>query len=340
MSGNCEPLLGSTLTENSRQDKPWTVHKRSAVKVSGIYASAGSPKYVRYSDRIDQCASYLEFSEIEEHDRKLKLSKAHFCRVRHCPICSWRRTLALIARFYAHLPEYLEEYPDYAYLYVVLTVKNPVMADLRDTIKVMNDALKKLFKRDEVERVVKGFVKTIEVTRGQDGNPHPHINLLLAVNKSYFTHRTYLKQARWVELWRESLKVDYDPVVHVSRVKKRKKDAENSEGESQQADLVSGVKEVVKYSVKEADLVDDPDFLIGLTEQVAGLRFTSTGGCLKGVLSKVASSGDDDEVSEQEMLLQGDKDDDAASIRQFYLWGYDDSRFGQYYLRKRFKKRE
>ena len=336
--------LGSTLDENSKADKPWTKHRRNNVKVSEIYDDAGEYQFRRYAERMRDCGFWLEFAEIKsveavkEHDGKLKLTKTQFCRVRHCPICAWRRTLALLARFHKHLPEYLKEYPDYAYLYVVLTVKNPRMDQLRETIQVMNDACHKLRKRKDFEAVCKGFVKTIEVTRGQDGNPHPHINLCIAVNKSYFTDRTYLSQARWVELWKDCLKVDYDPVVHIKKITKRKK-KDDDPGESSSSDLIAGMKEVIKYSIKEEDLVEDPDFLIGLTKQVARLRFVSTGGCFKGILNKIVSDSEEvEDVDENEMLLRDDEaKEKITEWRQKYAWGYADSRHGQYYLTARYQ---
>lgn len=322
---------GSTLTENSKDDKPWTQHKRNAVKVQELYAES---VFSRYAERMGECGSWLEFVELQESE-KLKLVRAHFCKVRHCPICSWRRTLALIARLHKNLDEYLAQYPDYAYLYLVFTVRNSEMGRLRETIQSMNHALAKLLKRKVVVPVVKGFVKTIEVTHGKDGNPHPHINLLVAVNPSYFTNRTYIKKADWVRLWRECLGVDYDPSVYVTRVKPRGRRAS-------ELPLVHGVKEVIKYSVKESDIVDDKAFLVGLTEQLFKLRFISTGGCLKDILKNDKSGDHDpDEVSSEEMI-NGDVDESDEAPGEFYqeyAWGYTDSRRGQYYLKKRVKRK-
>lgn len=324
--------LGSTLTDNSKKDKPWTQHKRNAVKVQNLYEDS---VYGRYAERMEECGSWLEFAELED-SKKIKLVKAHFCRVRHCPVCSWRRTLALIARLHKNLPRYLAQYPDYAYLYLVFTVRNPEMGGLRGTILTLNAALKKLLKRKAVLPVVKGFVKTVEVTHGKDGNPHPHLNLLIAVNPSYFTSRDYIKKESWVKLWRECLGVDYDPSVYVTRVKPKGK----REGE---APLVHGVKEVIKYSVKESDIADDKDFLIGITEQLYKLRFISTGGCLKDILKNDKSGNPDpEEVSSQEMI-SGDveeSDEEKGSFCQRYGWGYTDSKRGQYYLVGRFKRED
>lgn len=321
--------LGSTLTENSKKDKPWTAHKRNSIKVQNLYAGS---VYARYAERMEACGDWLQFAELAESD-KLKLVRAHFCRVRHCPICSWRRTLALIARLHKNLPEYLEKYSDYAYLYLVFTVRNPEMENLRGTIRTLNGAVKKLLKRKEVIPVVKGFVKTVEVTHGDDGNPHPHINLLVAVNKSYFTDRTYIKKMSWVELWRSCLGVDYDPSVYVTKVKPKGK-------RKDEAPIVHGVKEVIKYAVKESDLVDDKSFLLGLTEQLYKLRFVSTGGCLKDIL-KNDKKQDAEEITDEEMIAGVSDDETAEKAGKFlqnYSWGYADSRNGQYYLTKRFKK--
>lgn len=48
---------------------------------------------------------------------------------------------------------------------------------------------------------------------------HPHFHVLIAVNKSYFTSRDYLSQARWTAAWQQALQVDYTPIVDVRRIK-------------------------------------------------------------------------------------------------------------------------
>ncbi|MBX4303169.1 protein rep, partial [Mycobacterium tuberculosis] len=77
-----------------------------------------------------------------------------------------------------------------------------------------------------------------EVTRGSDGSAHPHFHTLMMVPPSMFT-RDYVKHDRWVELWRECLRVNYDPNVDVRAVKPRKpKDGESLA--SATAELVRG----------------------------------------------------------------------------------------------------
>ncbi|MGL0089943.1 protein rep, partial [Salmonella enterica subsp. enterica] len=80
----------------------------------------------------------------------------------------------------------------------------------------MNMAFQRLKDRKEF-RPVQGWIRTTEVTRGSDGSAHPHFHPLMMVPPSMFT-RDYVKHARWVELWRECLRVDYDPSVDVRAV--------------------------------------------------------------------------------------------------------------------------
>ncbi|MBW4451812.1 MAG: protein rep [Nostoc indistinguendum CM1-VF10] len=73
------------------------------------------------------CSELLEFQLVPDESEsifKLKLSDARFCRVRHCPVCQWRRSLMWKARAYKILPQVVTDYPNYRWLFVTLTVKN------------------------------------------------------------------------------------------------------------------------------------------------------------------------------------------------------------------------
>lgn len=312
---------GKNLAQVCKKDKVWNTHKYENVSIGALYGE--NPQYWRYAERMADCADWLEFAETLEHDKKLKLTRASFCHVRHCPICQWRKSLARIARFMKNLPEYLQVCPDYAYVYAVFTVRNCEMSELRDTIKDENKGFERLLKRLKRAGVtVHGYIKTVEVTKGQDGLPHPHLNAIFAVNKSYFTDRTYLSKAKWVTLWRECMKLDYDPSVFVSRVRRRRK-KDVGKGEATPAeDLTSGFLEVSKYAVKPSDLVDDAEFLYGITEQCHKLRFISTGGCLKDIFRDSGTDGTGEaDISSEEMLLQGgDDSENTTNWRQVFLW--------------------
>lgn len=327
---------GLLLSKVSPDDKSWDGHKASNDFVSSLYGE--NPEYVDYERRMIACAPWLLFGEVSpeeaaEHDRKLKLERALFCRVRLCPVCAWRKSLALKARFYTNWNEagFKESCEGFAYIHIVLTVMNPPMDQLRETIKTMNAAFKKLLKRKEVLPVIKGYIKSIEITRGKDGNPHPHIHATEAVNLSYFSDRTYISQKLWVQLWRECLGVDYDPIVSVKRVKDLRKNRRHDEPD----DLAAALVETVKYSVKSSDFCSsasesdsekvrrlkhelDKKFLYGLTEQIKNLRFIDSGGCFKGIFKKRGKSEDD--VTESEMLLKNQSDVQTTGLELVFNW--------------------
>ncbi|MEL6118032.1 protein rep, partial [Photobacterium sp. SP02] len=89
------------------------------------------------------------------------------------------------------------------------TVRNCPIGDLRSTLQAMNSAWQRLKDRKEF-RPVLGWVRTTEVTRGEDGSAHPHFHALLMVPPSWFTTH-YVKHSRWVELWADVMRLDYLP---------------------------------------------------------------------------------------------------------------------------------
>lgn len=96
---------GDGLGHYSAKDKPWDVHRAQAADVQQIYQNAD--EFERYAERIDQCSGVLRFGMSPHPDTGevlLRLREAHFCRVRHCPVCQWRRSLMWQARFYQSLP--------------------------------------------------------------------------------------------------------------------------------------------------------------------------------------------------------------------------------------------
>ncbi|WP_181880031.1 protein rep, partial [Escherichia coli] len=79
--------------------------------VGGIYRSAA--EFERYAERMASCSGLLRFgwsTLMETGEARLRLRSAQFCRVRHCPVCQWRRTLMWQARFYQALPKIVAQF--------------------------------------------------------------------------------------------------------------------------------------------------------------------------------------------------------------------------------------
>ena len=317
-SKNCN----SYLTDYSPKDAPWDVHRSEAQRVERIYAD--SLAFIRYAERMHECSELLLFAEIpdpETGELAFRLREAHFCRVRHCPVCQWRRSLMWYARFQKALPEILRSYPTARWIFLTLTVRNCSIKELRQTLSDMNRAWGRLVKRSEF-RPVLGWIRTTEVTKGKDGSAHPHFHTLLMVPHSMVSGKHYVKQARWVELWKECLRVDYTPVVDI-RVVRSKRPSEG-ENDSYIGAVADAAKETLKYAVKPADMFDDPEWFLELTRQVHNLRFIATGGALKDALRE-------DEETEEDLILAddpADAPDDGSRIA--FNWRRHERRYRRY----------
>ncbi|MBE3060591.1 protein rep, partial [Klebsiella pneumoniae] len=68
----------------------------------------------RYGARMASCGGLLRFgwSTLKETgETRLRLREAHFCRVRHCPVCPGRGSLMWEGRFFQPLPRIVGGFP-------------------------------------------------------------------------------------------------------------------------------------------------------------------------------------------------------------------------------------
>lgn len=306
-------LAPQFLTDYSPKDKPWDVHRAQAQQVEGVYSGT---EFDGLAGRVRGCSGYLAFAWADDPDTgesRLRLREARFCRVRHCPVCQWRRSLMWQARFLQALPSIEAAFPKARWLFLTLTVQNMPLPELRASLGEMSKAWHRLAKRPEFSGNVQGWIRTTEVTRAANDYAHPHFHCLLMVKPSYFTHG-YVKQERWADVWREVARLDYQPVVDVRAVKLKP----GAEGEGAQAtgasSLRRAVAETLKYAVKPGDMAGD--WLLELTRQVHKLRFVSSGGALKDVLREA-------EETEEDLLLADQPADAPADDERpqlFFDW--------------------
>jgi plasmid rolling circle replication initiator protein Rep len=270
--------IGVALSELSAKDKPWDKHRAMADRIENFY---GGSEFSKYGERISICSMFLDFklvTNIELGEVILKLSSAHFCRCRHCPVCQWRRSLAWKAKFHQVLPKVLEDYRTHRWLRLTLTILNPELVDLRSTIDHLNKSFNRMSKRKAFPGV--GWIKSLEVTKSESGTAHPHFHILMMVKPSYFSGKAYLSFFSWTELWKSCLKVDYDPQLNVQAVPRGK-------------NLLQCLPEMVKYQVKESDLVDDRDWFLELNKQLHKTRSIEVGGILKPYLKALENEPED-----------------------------------------------
>jgi plasmid rolling circle replication initiator protein Rep len=269
------------LSDVSPKHKPWDQHRGEADDVGGVYAGSCENRHWRYAERMAYCSQVLEFArDPPTHDRsqKITLKRAHFCHVRFCPTCQWRRALRYQAIVYRALPRLIADHPHARFLFLTLTIKNCPIDHLRTTLKVMARAWQRLIELQVWPAV--GWVRGVEITRGKDGSAHPHYHCLLMVPPTYF-QADYLKQDDWAALWQRCLRVDYRLVVHISAVKGGKKRSRFQLNGQPLSHMWLIVTEILKYSVKASDMVRDDRWFLTLTDQVRGTRAVAMGGVLK-----------------------------------------------------------
>lgn len=275
-----QPVSGDTiyLSSVSPRDKIWEKHRANADAIKNLYKGT---IYDCYAHRISGCSGLLGFKFVvdpETGEVKLKLTDCRFCRVRFCTMCVWRRQLIWRGRFFVALPEILVQYPKARFLFLTLTVKNCPIGELRQTLAWMNKSWVRLTQRKQFPAL--GWLKSVEVTRSIIGEVHPHFHAILMVNPGYFK-RGYLSQEKWTELWKESLRVDYNPQVDIRVVKS----ATSNSGELTTG-LMQGFCETLKYSLKPEDLIVDKDWLVELTTQLHKTRAVAVGGVFRKYISE------------------------------------------------------
>ena len=267
------------LSDVSKRDASWDEHRATSDRVSDYYRNT---EFQDYSDKISLCSQLLDFKLIPNPDTgeyKLKLSSAKFCRVRTCQICTWRRSLRWKARAYECLPQVVIAYPTARYLFITLTVRNCAITDLRKTLDWMNKSFVRMTKLKVFPAI--GWIKSTEVTRGRTppGSAHPHFHTLMMVKPSYFSYN-YLSKDDWIELWRKSLRVDYNPSIDVKAIKPRESPAVL-------------IPEILKYQTKPSDLVADRTWFLEMTRQMYGTKSISLGGVLREFFRDLEKDPDD-----------------------------------------------
>ncbi len=297
------------LSDLSDRDKLWDRHRKNSDCVANYYRAV--EEFKNYAERMDVCARLLDFllvvDEVEGFYR-LKLYMARFCRVKNCPLCQWRRSLMWKARAYQILPMVVEDYPKCRWLFLTLTVRNCLITELREVLQMMNKSWQRMVQRKKFPAI--GWIRSTEVTRSSNESAHPHFHCLFLVKPIYFSGKAYMKQKDWVEMWRSCLRADYDPIVDIRAVRR----------DSHPNELIP---EILKYCVKEADLVANGEWFLELTRQMYRMRTIATGGVLKDYLKQLEEEPED-LIGKDELKTESEIDEGHL----YFNWKYQEKKYG------------
>ena len=274
---------------------------------------------------LDECGTFLGFALYEhkqnqykqkEEDKEYlkKLVHANFCRDRFCEMCNWRR-----ARKYAienfKLLKYIQQQQNVRYIFATFTIKNPLLFELREYVKLFNRAWQRMTQTKRWRNSILGYIKAIEIPfqKSDKNYINLHAHCLLIVSTSYFRkdYDLYITQQEFREMWRKALRADYNPSVDIRIIKPNKN--RNSSDE-----IASVVAETTKYPLKSVDLrgIDWRTFKV-LTQQVKKMRFISYGGIARLCRYELFGTDEFDDLD-----LIGDYDEVDLSVWRYIgrLW--------------------
>lgn len=312
----CQETIVQVLADKSATGKtrPWAEHKAAAMTIAEAYASVDFSK----AERMFSCADYLAFHKKEGGG--MVLHDARFCRVRLCPICQWRRSL----KTYAQMAKVLDvaKADGYEFLMLTLTIQNVYGDSLSETLDDIMLAFNRMSKYKDFRAAVKGWYRGCEVTHNLNPDSewfdtfHPHLHVILAVRKSYFKGRYYIKQEKWFEMWERALQGKHEIRREDQRINK----------------CYGGYKsiaEACKYTTKSKDIICENnwqmtvDTLAILDTALNKRRFIGLGGVLKEIHKKLNLSDIDDDSDLIHTEEEADTEEKTPEELIFFWNGYN-----------------
>lgn len=303
--------MNEKILQDTKKGKPvpWRPKKIKGLKVADSFQRLG---YDKKAMRIRFCGSALAFLKNLETGEK-KLQSADFCKERLCPMCQWRKSMKVFHQVSKVMDRAEKENKNVIPLFLTLTLKNCYGDDLSATLDMIFQGWYQLTKHRKINRIVQGWFRALEVTYNkEDDTFHPHIHAIILVDKSYFKGPDYMETTDWVQMWRTALKLDYDPVCDIRKVK-------NGKGKHK------AVAEVAKYTLKDSDFIFDDNELTDklvevLSNSLRGRRLFAFGGLLKQIAKQIGI----EELAEGDLVHIDDEKirEDVATVLEVYRWNF------------------
>ena len=304
------------VDKNSRgKERDWRGRKILSLKLADIFKELQYKK--TFVERVISCGDTLQF--IQNQDGNLKLYQAYFCKNKLCPMCNWRRSMKYSYQTSRIVDEAIKQSPKGRFLFLTLTVKNVEGQALNSTISQLTKSFDRLFKRAKVQRNLLGYLRSVEVTHNEnDKTYHPHIHVLMMVRPSYFqSKKDYITQKEWSDMWSQSLKVDYVPMIDIRTVK------ETGKG------LRGAVLETAKYPTKPIKLdIENKQVVDDLYNGLYRKRQLGYGGLFKTIKKQLQL---DDVESGDLVHTSDDKENISKGTEIVAIWNASKQ---NYYLKK------
>lgn len=262
---------------------------------------------------IYECGSYLEMISDKFLEIK-KIHKANFCKNRFCPMCAWRQTKKDALKI-SIIMEFIKKELGLDFIFLTLTAPNVKAENLNEEIKKYNKSFQKLVKRKEFIKISKGYVRKLEITYNQERNDyHPHFHVIIVVNKSYFTDKTYISKKKFLKLWQECMNDDSITQVDVKKIDTNDK---------------KSISEIAKYGAKDSDYMYSQDVFDIFYKALKGKQLVTYSGAFKDGL-KAFKEGELDKYKEIDLT--------EYVYRLCYQWNFKNANYIQMELKELTKK--
>ena len=244
--------------------RPWAQHKATNERLQYIYNLISqellvddSSYWASKADRLSACGSTLCFNRYYDattDKSTLKATHLESCRVRLCPLCTWRRSLKIGSHVRKILEAMQAENKGYSYILLTLTIRNPKGEDLSERITDMMRAWNDYKGLKPFKKAVRGWYRALEITHNVDKKSpsfdtyHPHFHVILAVDdKKYFEGDEYIRQSWYLKAWQQAMQ---DPEIKKVDVRKIRPKPGYEDG-----GVMGAVCETTKYTTEPEDYV-------------------------------------------------------------------------------------
>jgi hypothetical protein len=125
----------------------WAKHKAWADHLAA--AVAAEPRGWHTAADLRRCAERLgvELRYTEGDQLAQRVTSAHFCHHRMCPVCSWRKVQAWRRRLIPGFEQFHQAHPKHRPVFLTLTVRNCRLEELAPTLAELHGAWARMTKR-------------------------------------------------------------------------------------------------------------------------------------------------------------------------------------------------
>lgn len=203
-------LINCTTNVSNPQVWRFSNAKKANLILASVLEELGDRRF----ESVRNCAMEADYRWCTNCD-KSHVSGTWCCHHRLCPLCQVRRSRKLAANA-------LEAFElmrssgdlDHSSIHLLtLTQKNVELGQLVAKVDDLLDALKRLRNVRDARNYIVGAARNIEVTYNfQRHTWHPHVHFIMIIRdgKPEMTTGGY-----WRVLWRDLMRLDYDPIVDI-----------------------------------------------------------------------------------------------------------------------------